>query len=41
MSLIHTCQFAGVNPLEYLSWLLKNADKLQSNPKDFLPWCYP
>ena len=41
MSLIHTCQLAGVNPLEYLTWLLKNAARLVTEPKDYLPWKYP
>jgi hypothetical protein len=40
MGLIHTCQLAGVNPLRYLTWLLKNVKRLQSNPSDFLPWNY-
>jgi transposase len=41
MSLIHTCQLAGVNPLDYLTWLLKNAGNLQKSPEDYLPWKYP
>lgn len=41
MSLIHTCQLAGVNPLDYLSWLLRTAPKiLQTTPERFLPWLY-
>ncbi|MFP3871173.1 MAG: IS66 family transposase [Syntrophobacteria bacterium] len=40
MSIIHTCQLAGVNPLNYLTWVLKNIKKLQVNPSDFLPWNY-
>ncbi len=40
MSIIHTCQLAGVNPLNYLTWVLKNIKKLQINPSDFLPWNY-
>jgi transposase len=40
MSIIHTCQLAGVNPLNYLTWVLKNVKKLQINPSDFLPWNY-
>lgn len=40
MSLIHTCQLAGVNPLKYLTWVFKNIPKLQNNPADFLPWKY-
>jgi len=40
MSLIHTCQLAGINPLNYLTWLLKNAQNLESSPGSFLPWNY-
>ncbi|MDP2643416.1 MAG: IS66 family transposase [Desulfobacterales bacterium] len=40
MSLIHTCQLAGVNPLEYLKWLLKNARQLEKSPETFMPWNY-
>jgi hypothetical protein len=40
MSLIHTCQLAGINPLKYLTWVFKNVKNLQSNPADFLPWRY-
>jgi hypothetical protein len=37
MSLIHTCQLAGVNPLDYLTWLLKNARELEPYPRRILP----
>jgi transposase len=40
MSLIHTAQLAGVNPLKYLTWVFKNVKNLQSNPSGFLPWRY-
>ena len=40
MSLIHTCQLSGVNPLDYLTWLLKNAKKLEKSPKKYMPWHY-
>jgi transposase len=40
MSLIHTCQLAGVNPLEYLAWLLKNIQKIPDDPFEYLPWKY-
>lgn len=40
MSLIHTCQLTGVNPLDYLTWLFKNARELQKSPKCFMPWDY-
>jgi transposase len=40
MSLIHTCQLAGINPLDYLSGLLKNARDLEHSPDNYLPWNY-
>jgi len=38
MSLIHTCQLSGVNPLDYLTWLLKNAKELEKSPQKYMPW---
>lgn len=40
MSLIHTCQLCGANPLDYLTWLLKNTAKLQKSPQVYMPWNY-
>jgi len=40
MSLIHTCQLAGINPLNYLTWLLKNAQNLEKSPESYMPWNY-
>ncbi len=40
MSLIHTCQLAGVNPLDYLTYLLKNAGELEKSPEHYMPWNY-
>ena len=40
MSLIHTCQLEGINPLKYLEWLLKNASDLEKAPETYLPWHY-
>ena len=40
MSLIHTCQLTGTNPLDYLTWLFKYAQQLQASPHEFLPWHY-
>ena len=40
MSLIHTCQLAGINPLDYLTWLLKNARDLEKSPQNYMPWSY-
>lgn len=41
MTLIHTCQLAGVNPLEYLTWLLKNTRDLLRSAPHYMPWHYP
>ncbi len=41
MSLIHTCQLAGVNPLNYITWLLQNVGRLAKTPGDYFPWNYP
>lgn len=38
MSLIHTCQLEGVNPLDYMTWLLENGDNIQASPENYLPW---
>jgi transposase len=40
MSLIHTAQLAGVNPLDYLTWLLQNGRDLEYSPEAYLPWNY-
>ncbi|HLA28373.1 MAG TPA: transposase [Syntrophales bacterium] len=40
MSLIHSCQLAGINPLDYLTWLFKHAQQLQASHHEFLPWHY-
>jgi transposase len=40
MSLIYTCQFAAVDPVEYLTATLKNASKVQEDPARWLPWNY-
>jgi hypothetical protein len=40
MSLIHTCQLAGVNPLDYLRSLLKHPQDLEKHPDHFMPWNY-
>jgi hypothetical protein len=40
MSLIHTCNLNGVNPFDYLTTLLKHADRVYENPEDWLPWNY-
>jgi transposase len=40
LSLIHTCQLAGENPLDYLTQVLRNAHKVAKAPDQWLPWNY-
>jgi transposase len=40
MSLIATCQLAGVNPFEYLTELQRHADRVREKPGEWLPWIY-
>jgi transposase len=40
MSLIHTCQFNGVNSFQYLTDLQRHAPQLAANPSDWMPWNY-
>lgn len=40
MSIIHTCELNGVPAFEYLVALLRNADLVQANPGEWLPWTY-
>ena len=40
MSLIHTCNLAGVNPFDYLTVLQKNCPDLAQYPEKWLPWNY-
>ncbi len=40
MSLIHTCQLSGINPLDYLTTLLDKADSLALRPQEWMPWNY-
>jgi transposase len=40
MSLIHTCELNGVNPLDYLTQLLQHPDELATHPADWMPWNY-
>ena len=41
MSLIHTAELAGANPLDYLTVLLNNAAAVRLEPECWLPWSYP
>ena len=40
MSLIHTCELAGVNAFDYLSQLQCHAVELAANPSAWMPWNY-
>lgn len=40
MSLIHTCELAGVNPFDYLTELQRHPDALASAPAAWMPWNY-
>ena len=40
MSLIHTCELAGVNAFDYLIELQRHARELRDNPSAWMPWNY-
>jgi len=40
MSLIHTCELAGVDAFDYLTVLLRHASDVDQAPSDWLPWTY-
>ena len=40
MSLIHTCELNGANPLDYLTELQRHASELKANPSEWMPWNY-
>jgi hypothetical protein len=40
MSLIYTCELAGVNPFDYLTQLQLHAKEVAANPAQWLPWNY-
>ncbi len=40
MSFIHTCNLMKINAFEYLTALLRNADKLPADPGRWMPWNY-
>jgi hypothetical protein len=40
MSLIHTAELRGENPLEYLTAVLRNEKAAAQSPADWLPWTY-
>ena len=40
MSLIHTCYHCQADPLDYLTQLQRNHDRVIATPADWLPWNY-
>jgi transposase len=40
MSLIHTCQLCGANPLHYLSELQQHDEEFSRSPQEWMPWNY-
>jgi len=40
MSLIHTCQFCGADPFDYLTVLQRHAEDLAARPGNWMPWNY-
>jgi hypothetical protein len=38
MSLIYTCELAGVNPLDDLTQLQRHTKEVAANPAKWLPW---
>ena len=40
MSLIHTCELNGANPLDYLMELQRHSTELAARPSEWTPWNY-
>ena len=40
MSLIHTCELNGVNPLDYLTELQRRKAEVKHAPAEWMPWSY-
>ncbi len=40
MSVIHTCQFCGANPFDYLTELQRHVAEMSSAPQAWMPWNY-
>jgi len=40
MSLIHTCELAGVNAFDYLTVLQRHLDVIRETPTAWMPWNY-
>ncbi len=40
VSVIHTCQFCGANPFDYLTELQRHAEEMSESPEVWMPWNY-
>jgi len=40
MSIIHTCYFARVSPIDYLTQLQRRHEKVHAAPANWMPWNY-
>ena len=40
MTLIQTCELNDINPVDYITALLKNGRRVAATPADWLPWTY-
>lgn len=40
MSIIHTCNLAGVNPFDYITDLQKHSSEVFKDPRNWMPWNY-
>jgi hypothetical protein len=40
MSLIYTCYLSGVSPMDYLTELQRNHQRVRARPVDWMPWNY-
>jgi transposase len=40
MSLVHTCYSSGVSPIDYLTELQRNHERVRAAPGDWMPWNY-
>ena len=40
MSLIHTCELNGANPLDYLTELQRHSAEVAARPSEWMPWNY-
>jgi transposase len=40
MSLVHTCYSAGASPIDYLTELQRNHERVRAAPGDWMPWNY-